>query len=138
MRNKCLMFHIWCFIRTCLKKSVSDVSDDWQMESWFDMTFEMTFKTSFNALCLRFLLQKHFPRFCQILWRINEVKVWNSSIVIKRRVLLHKTCYDTKKWLPVAILKHASFEEWTFCMREGCAFNASIKCSQWSYSLHED
>ena len=133
MWNKCLMLRI----KTCLKKSVFDVLDDRQMESWSDTSFEMAFKTSFNTMCLRFPLQKYSPRIFQILWKINKVQVWNSSIVIKRRVLLHRTCFDKKKW-PTTALKHTSIEEWTLCIRKGHAFDARIKCSQWSYSSNKD
>ena len=130
MWNLCLIFHIWCFIRTCLEKFTSDVSDDKHIESWSDTTFNMTIKTSFNILCPRALLQKHSFRICWVLWGINEVKVWNSLITIKRRTLLHKTCFDIKEGNTCCSTQHASFREWTLCMRKEYAFNASIKCPQ--------
>ena len=75
---------IWCF------------SNNKQIMSWSDIAYGIIFIT----MCLRFYLQKHSPRICQILWRINELKIWYAN---KRWVLLCKTCSNTKMWLPTTI-----------------------------------
>jgi len=88
----------------------------------------MTFKTSFYTFCLRFSLQKHSSRIFQILWRINEVKIWNPSIDIKRS-------YYLLQFSNMQALKRGLR---TFCMRKWRVFNASIKFSQQPFSSNED
>ena len=51
---------------------------------------------------------------------------WSQDLVCHiyhQKKMLHKTCSDTKMWLPVAVLLQASVEERTICMRKGCALN---------------
>ena len=63
-------------------------------------------------MCLRSILQKHSPRICQILWRINEIKFWNSSIAIKRRALLQKLVLTQKEVVSYCSVQRANNKEW--------------------------
>ena len=77
---------VLCAIRTCFVKSTSDVLDNIKMESWYDTTLKMAFKTSFNTLYLRSILQRHSPRIYRIPWRINETKLWIPQSPSKEEV----------------------------------------------------
>ena len=45
-------------------------------------------------------------------WRINEVKLWNSSIAIKTRALLHWPILTRKEVVSYFSVQHANGEEW--------------------------
>lgn len=98
MKNMSFMFCIWCFIKTYLKKFVFDVSNNKQIESWFDMTF----KTSLNTL---------YEIFCKNILRRSMNPIKNKFLNChQRKAILHRTFFDTKE---VITCYNARFEGWT-------------------------
>ena len=75
--------------------------------------------------------------FVKVLWRINEIHNLEVLILIKRCTLLVHTCYDERSDFPHEVQNVLAYQH-GLCMKKGCTFDASIKCSNGFKSSNEE
>lgn len=101
------------------RESVSKASDDRELKPWSN--------TTFNTICLIFILQRHSSRIFQNQWRINEFQDLKVTIFIKRRTLLCRPALIKGKQFSAEVF-YTKTNQSDSLHENGCAFNTRIKC----------